>query len=71
MSRRALPHAAQLQAAQSVHGTDGHSAVAHGRDAEGRSRARAAAAYPPQMNAALADICSQGRWAAVTAQHDG
>eukprot|EP00965_Chrysotila_dentata_P150047 4955768-Pleurochrysis_carterae.AAC.1 len=56
MSRRALPHAAQLQAAQCVHGTDGHSAVAHGRDADGRSRARAAAAYPPQMNAALADM---------------
>eukprot|EP00965_Chrysotila_dentata_P142204 4701844-Pleurochrysis_carterae.AAC.1 len=47
MSRRALPHAARLQAAQCVHGTDGNSAVAHGRYADGRSRARAAAAYPP------------------------
>eukprot|EP00965_Chrysotila_dentata_P089989 2969885-Pleurochrysis_carterae.AAC.1 len=51
----AKAHAGALEAAACTHGEDGHAQVAHGRDAAGRARATAAAAYPPQMNAALAE----------------
>eukprot|EP00965_Chrysotila_dentata_P135306 4473938-Pleurochrysis_carterae.AAC.1 len=43
-----------LAAATCTHGEDGHAQVAHGRDAQGKARAAAAAAYPPPMNVALA-----------------
>eukprot|EP00965_Chrysotila_dentata_P021510 712560-Pleurochrysis_carterae.AAC.1 len=51
VSPTVAPHAGRLRAAQCTHGVEGHRAVAHGRDAQGRPRAKAAAAYPPQMNA--------------------
>eukprot|EP00965_Chrysotila_dentata_P184023 6076285-Pleurochrysis_carterae.AAC.1 len=51
----ALAHLNGLKAAKCTHGEDGHTQVAHGRDATGRARATAAAAYPPQMNVALAE----------------
>ena len=37
------------------HGIEKHAEVAHGRDAQGRGRARLAAAYPPAMNELIAE----------------
>eukprot|EP00965_Chrysotila_dentata_P235987 6201078-Pleurochrysis_carterae.AAC.1 len=49
-------YAGRLVEAQCTHGTGAHGGVAHGRDADGAPQARAAAAYPAEMNAAIADM---------------
>ena len=43
------PALAPLRARLCAHGRDGHTAVAYGRDAQGVSRAAAAAAYPREL----------------------
>ena len=47
------------------HGNEGHSAVAFGRDREGRSRAARAAAYPRAMNISIARVIESG----LSAEH--
>eukprot|EP00965_Chrysotila_dentata_P027310 907296-Pleurochrysis_carterae.AAC.1 len=50
----------RLRKAQCTHGAMGHREVAHGRDDSGRARATAAAAYPADMNVALAEALLAG-----------
>eukprot|EP00965_Chrysotila_dentata_P010951 356361-Pleurochrysis_carterae.AAC.2 len=49
------PHLGRLRDAVCTHGDDGDPTVAYGRDAQGRARSALAAAYPPEMNAVLAE----------------
>eukprot|EP00965_Chrysotila_dentata_P138550 4583012-Pleurochrysis_carterae.AAC.1 len=71
MAPGAWPHAGRLRSAQCTHSTGGHDAVAYGRDADGRSRAKAAAAYPPPLNHAQADMLAAAAGSSIGATRPG